>query len=317
MDDEYPQKVLSKIHQDTEHNLKFLAYAIALDSKETFVNYTKWLREVLHNLNFKDEAIIDNYYFIKDALTSFLRDDKLKTAYAYIDIAISQLKYPLVRTPNYITECNPLKEVASQYMTLVLNRNQKNAYDLLKDIRDNHSIKHVYSHILQPTLYEIGRQWQLRKLPLADVHYFSNTTDLFINQLYLLSFEKSKDAKNIITCCIGKETHDIGIKMIAYALSNKGYNNIHLGAYTPVEAVLEVLESQEIHAIIASATMLENVTYLSKLIENIKNQQLDLKVLVGGYAFNTNKNLWKTIQADGYSRDVFSALELLDDLIVS
>ena len=43
MDDGYPEKVLLKIRQDTEHNLRFLAYAIALDSQEAFVNYSKWL----------------------------------------------------------------------------------------------------------------------------------------------------------------------------------------------------------------------------------------------------------------------------------
>jgi methanogenic corrinoid protein MtbC1 len=43
----------------------------------------------------------------------------------------------------------------------------------------------------------------------------------------------------------------------------------------------------------------------------------NVKIMVGGRAFNGDKNLWKSIGADGYSSDAVQAINVANEFMIS
>lgn len=305
-------KILSKIKEDTNHHLKFLAHALLLKRPKAFINYTKWLREILIHLNFKEQSIVNSYEFIKDALTSFHSTDNLTLCYEYIDLAIEEMSSPLKDHDKEGLFINPLKEESKLYTQLLINDKKSEAFELLKYLLQDHSLESLYVNVLQESLYEIGNLWQERIISVAQEHAFVSFTEevmAYLTPMTLLN----RNASNIMTCSIGLETHDIGIRMISNLIRKANYNNIHLGANTPIQAILDVLDQEHVEVIVISATMLENVYDIKCLIERLKAKDANVKVLVGGHSFNQDPSLWQHIGADGYSKDAKEALKLINE----
>jgi len=63
-----------------------------------------------------------------------------------------------------------------------------------------------------------------------------------------------------------------------------------------------------------SCTMTFNVSKVRNLIQTIKSNGIPVPVIVGGFPFNLDKNLWKKIGGDGYSKDFEDALLISEKL---
>lgn len=303
-------EILNKIREDTNHHLKFLAHALLLKRPNAFINYTKWLREILIHLNFKEQSIINNYEYIKDALTSFHSLDNLSICYDYIDLAIKGMHSPSKDHDSKRLFINPLKEESRLYTELLMNNKKSEAFELLKYLLHDYSLESLYTNVLQESLYTVGDLWQQRIISVAQEHAFVAFTEEIMAYITPLTLS-NETVSTVMTCSVGLETHDIGIRMIANLIRKSNYNNIHLGANTPIQAILDILDQEHVEVIVISTTMLENVYDIKRLIEGLKAKNANVKVLVGGHAFNQDPSLWEHIGADGYSKDAISALDLI------
>ena len=65
-----------------------------------------------------------------------------------------------------------------------------------------------------------------------------------------------------------------------------------------------------------SVTMVYNLNQINKAIKIIRESKecSDLKIIVGGYAFKNNENLWKDIGADYFAVGVEEAVSIITNL---
>jgi len=78
-----------------------------------------------------------------------------------------------------------------------------------------------------------------------------------------------------------------------------------------------VIKKNEPYIVVISATFSKNIVYVKRLIENLKHEAIDIKVFVGGYAFNCYPDLALKIGADYYTKDSKEIISLGNEILKS
>ncbi|MCX7903394.1 MAG: cobalamin-dependent protein [Caloramator sp.] len=313
--EKYTKVQHEKCLNDIVYHLSYLAESIYLDNADLFIDYSLWAKILLQNIKIPTEHLIINFECIKEFLKDVFNQDEASTIIDYISSGINILKSPIQSTESYIKPDNPYFEIASKYLNLLLNAERAKASEyIMKLANSNINIKDIYILIFEPSLKEIGRLWQINKITVAQEHYFTASTQLIMSQLYNKIFTTEKIGLKFVGVCIDEELHEVGIRMVSDILEIDGWDTYYLGANVPKSDIVKFLLSQKPHAVGISSTMTYNLHKVADIIEEIKNHDelKDVKILVGGYAFNINKNLYQKIGADYYAENAVKTSEILN-----
>jgi signal transduction histidine kinase len=95
------------------------------------------------------------------------------------------------------------------------------------------------------------------------------------------------------------------------------WDTIYLGANVPGRAILETADEHRADLLVVSVTMPFHLPAVERLIALIRSSETgrELKVLVGGYPFNVDPELWRRVDADGSAADAREALRAADRLL--
>ncbi len=214
----------------------------------------------------------------------------------------------------------PHARLAREYLALLLDGDRRSASELILGVVSaGLSIREVYLQIFGPIQREIGHLWQSGRLTVAQEHFCTAATQSIMSQLYpqLLSMERRKG--KIVALSVSGELHEIGLRMVTDLLEMEGWSTYYLGTNTPSTAICEVVIDQEADLVAISATMTYHLHHVREAIEIIRRNSscADLPILVGGYPFNVDTNLWKRLGADGYASDVTDIGALANRLVGS
>jgi methanogenic corrinoid protein MtbC1 len=215
-------------------------------------------------------------------------------------------------------ESNPLKSIANNYLSFLIDGNKKGAHDIImKAFQDGTLIRDLYLNVFQVTQQESGRLWQMNKINVGQEHFITSATQLIMSQLYPYMFAHTVNEKKIIVSCITGELHEIGPRMVADLFEMDGWNSYYFGANTPQNSLIKAIEVHHPDVLAISVTMTYNLSAVSDLIETIRNnKETDyLKIIVGGYPFNLADKLWNNVGADGTADNAVGAIELASKLI--
>ena len=189
-----------------------------------------------------------------------------------------------------------------------MDGNRKKATDfILKLADDGMPLNKIYIDIFQNSQYEIGRLWEENKVSVAQEHYCTATTQMIMSMLYPRLFSTERIHKNVVATCVGSELHEIGIRMVADFFEMNGWNSYYIGANTPTNAILESIEMNKADILALSVTLTPHINRAKEIILEVKKVHPNVKVMVGGYPFIQDSELWKKIGADSVAS---SALDL-------
>jgi methanogenic corrinoid protein MtbC1 len=137
-----------------------------------------------------------------------------------------------------------------------------------------------------------------------------------MSQLYTHIFSTDRVGRRLVATSVGSELHEIGVRMVTDFFEMDGWDTYYLGANTPAESILQTLEQHHVNVLGISATMTYHVSAVANLINLVRSSTVGthIKILVGGYPFNIDPNLWQNIQADGYGRDAQEAIHVANRL---
>lgn len=187
---------------------------------------------------------------------------------------------------------------------------------ILDEVAAGVPIKDIYLQVFQPALYLIGRLWELNIISVAQEHLFTSRTQSVMAQLYPRIMSGSKSDKKLIATCVGSELHEIGIRMVADLFELAGWTTMFLGADTPEHSIADTVAVEKPHILAISTTMAVNLHKTESLIKTIKSQTVGrIGIMVGGYAFTSNPDIWKQVGADGFASDAEQALAVARALL--
>lgn len=175
---------------------------------------------------------------------------------------------------------------------LVLSRLQDGEIDILN----------LYTKVLAPSLNNMT--FADSKLSIWKEHIRSSIIRTIIENCYPYIIRernekyKIKTQKRVAVVCPSEEYHEIGARMIADFFTLLGYETIFVGSNTPKEEFLNAVKIIDLDYIAISVTNYYHLVTAQRTIEKIREIDSDIKIIVGGHAFNTNKQAWMEIGAD-------------------
>ncbi|MBM7557246.1 cobalamin B12-binding domain-containing protein [Halanaerobacter jeridensis] len=218
---------------------------------------------------------------------------------------------------SFLRQRKPYYDLAVDYLDVLLTADREEAYQLIKNaIEEGLGVKDIYLHVFEPVQKEIGRLWQLNEINVATEHYCTSVTQLIMARLYPYILNSEETGYKAVTTCVGNELHELGVRMIADLLEMEGWDTFHSGANTPKEDIIETVVEKEADVVCISVTMGNYLEEAVLLIEELRsNEKIETKIIVGGYPFNVQVDLWKEIGADAYAPDAEKAVKVIQNLI--
>lgn len=303
----YGDKGRQRCVEDMLYTLVYLEAAVSTGSMEIFRDYISWLRSIFicYDIDIDDlagtlETLQEIFIERGDVIQAEFLEDSLRLMDTMEDVPASKL-----------SEDNPFKVMADDYLRRLLSQDQSGATDLIFNAADaGIPIPNLYMNVLQPSLQEVGRLWQMNRITIPQEHYFTAATKTIMSQLYPYLMQRRLNGRRLIATCIDGELHEIGIRMVCDVFSMNGWDAVYLGASIPVKEIVTLVELEKPEVLALSVTIAPNLPKASALIGALRGNPRcdDTKIIVGGYPFNNCPGLWRRIGADACARDAAAAM---------
>jgi signal transduction histidine kinase len=217
-----------------------------------------------------------------------------------------------------ISDDEPLGEIARRYMELLLAGDRHSASRLVTDAAASGvDVREIYLHVFQRTQYEIGLLWQMGRVSVAQEHYCTASTQLIMGQLYPHIFSSQRRGLRLVAASVGRELHELGIRMVSDFFEMEGWDTYYLGANIPASSIVAAVEQRSPRLLALSATMSIHVDAVADVIRTVRSTAAGagMKVIVGGHPFNRAPGLWESVGADGHAVDASQAVLLAERLV--
>lgn len=303
--------------EDMAYHLRFIEAACESDSPEILSNYLMWLKDLLLRLGVPVKDLKQSVLCVNEVIKSDAPELDTNEYKKVIEVGLAALEHSKPIFYSYLSPNQPYVDLAKKYLDYLLVGKRYEACDLIiAEVDRGMPIKDVYLHVFQTVQYEVGYLWHQGHITVAQEHFCTAASQYIIARLYPMIFQNSAQGPKIVAACIGDELHEMGIRMVADFFEMSGYDTYYLGANTPMQGILQTVKTSRPIALALSITIAFHMGELISLIQAMRNDAdcHDTKIIVGGYAFNTNKGLWSRIGADAYARDAEGAIEIIDKL---
>ncbi|WP_303311122.1 B12-binding domain-containing protein [Hymenobacter sp. BT730] len=284
-----------------------LALAIQMDSAPLFDTHIEQLRRQ-DTSQARDQELTAQLVALKQVLSQRLPITAYILAAKYLNDAIGYLSesLPSVDIPKvtFPMADNPLGELASRYLEALMAADRQAAIQLIvAEARRSTDVRAIYEHVFVPVQWEVGERWHRRVINIAQEHFCTATTELAAAQLYQFRHALPRNGRMAVVTTVAGDLHGMGARIIADYLEMEGWKIYYLGVNTPTESLLHLLEELQPDLLAMAASMPQHVTVVRELVvAKEQNPQLSkIKVLVGGAAFSTDAELWKTTGADAFA----------------
>ena len=298
--------------RDAGTNLAYLLEAAAAGSPGLFADYARWLHSLLKGYGLPDDDLVIHFFCLGEVLREKLPGDLWAAVAPCLEAALADLKNAPAAPAPFIGEGDgPLAGLARLYLDALLKGDRRRARDLVIASADGGTdLRALYMDVFQRSQREIGRLWQMNKVSVAQEHYCTAATQLIMSELYPRLFRTDKTGKVLVAACVGGELHELGIRMVSDFLEMEGWDTYYLGANTPQSSVVQTLEDRRADVLAISATITYHVDKVASLVKAVRERPAlnRVRVMVGGYPFNVDPDLWRKVGADGSSLDASHAV---------
>ncbi|HZG53598.1 MAG TPA: cobalamin-dependent protein [Pyrinomonadaceae bacterium] len=303
--------------QDANYHLSYLAEAVAASSQALFSDYIGWAKVMLEARGIPAADLSRNLQIMSEVVRERLPAEMGLVVQEYFEVGLNRLPALPSDLPPLFEDAAPHGDLAKKFLRLLLNGERYLASRLILEAVDSGvPVRDIYLHVFQSSQREIGRLWQMNRVSVAQEHFCTAATQLIMAQLYPRIFRTEKNGRRIVVTSIGGELHEIGVRIIADFFEMEGWDTYYLGANCPTNAILQALTERNAHVLAVSATMTFHVRAVENLIAAVRASEdfKAIKIMVGGYPFNIEPELWQRVGADAYASDASDAVAMASSL---
>lgn len=303
--------------EDAGYNIASLADAIEMDSPAMFSSYVSWLSVLLGRIGLKMDDLVNHFEILKSILTSELPAEAATVISEYVNEGHKKVRASTECDQTLIKTTNPYHDLAQKYLTLLLKGKKREASSIIVEQAEKGvPVKDLYLSVFQPVQHEIGRLWQTNQISVGEEHYVTAVTQLTISLLYPYIFSTKKNGFRMISTTVSTELHELGIRMITDLFESEGWDTWFLGASTPGESLIRMMNEHRPDVIAVSVTLASHIKRMESLVSQIReNQTHNPKIIVGGQGFINVPEKWIKQHSDGYSGNAETAIMMVNELI--
>ncbi|MDR3781731.1 MAG: dihydropteroate synthase [Candidatus Nitrosotalea sp.] len=193
--------------------------------------------------------------------------------------------------------------------------------DSPKDVTHQAAILTLNEDLL-PAMKEVGDKFGSGELILPFVLKSAECMKASVAELekYLLKEAGTSKGKLVLGTVYG-DVHDIGKNLVKTIFENNGYTVYDLGKQVPLQKFLEKIEEVNADAIGLSALLVSTSKQMQYFVEHARKNNMNIPVLCGGAAINTNY-INRVAKEGGlytpgvfYCKTMFDGLKMMDKLV--
>jgi len=206
-------------------------------------------------------------------------------------------------------------------INLLIEKDGILSLDAPKEMTHEGAIKTLNEDLL-PAMKEVGDKFGAGELILPFVLKSAECMKAAVIELekYLLKEEGTSKGKLVLGTVYG-DVHDIGKNLVKTIFENNGYTVYDLGKQVPLQKFLEKIDEVKPNAIGLSALLVSTSKQMQFFVEHARKNNMNIPVLCGGAAINTN--YINRIAKEGgiyesgvfYCNTMFEGLKTMDKLV--
>ena len=309
------------MYDDVVYNISHLMTAVYFSDEKIFQNYALWVYDLLCNL-MKDfdrdrimQMMVDHYTITAEVLEAdakeMFSEKELEKAVDYLKIAIKVTKEAVTNIElSDSFEKGKYKKLRKEYLDALLKSQTTEAYRIIEDARTSGvSLVDIYEEVLSKVLYEVGELWHKSIITVDKEHYATSITQSIMSRFYDEIFNRPRKSKTLLSCAVGSELHEIGVRMLSDMFEYHGWDTIYLGAALPEAAILNAIKEHQPDLVALSVTMQPYLTECESVVLSIRKNFPAIKIAVGGQAFIPTERLWEKWPIDFYSKKAIDLIE--------
>jgi methanogenic corrinoid protein MtbC1 len=316
LEQEYDAYRKQKMFEDILHNLSFLEVSYNLEDDKLFHEYAIWLLELMIYLmpdlstNRIKEHMITHYTLLEEELKQQLKDPDYQRVKALLDDAKTTTLAYQTKEPTNIYEEDKYRIHKKNYLAYLMDGDSKAAIDYILELkRIGLPLEDIYVDILQAVMYQIGELWHENKITVDQEHYMTSITQVALSQFYDTIFSTKKTGQKLLSCSVGSELHEMGVRMVSDLFEYYGWDSTYLGAAIPENVLLTSIEKNKPDLLVLSVTMPQHLQTCQSLVESISKLENPPKIAVGGRAFSLTNEVWKKWPVDISTNNAKSLLK--------
>lgn len=308
---------LELMFDNHQNHIQFMTNIFKLNDYELLVRTVSWVYRTYKNHGFSYDYFQVELEAWIGAVNEHLKDQNatpirevyffmLENHREFVDMAQS-MDEPEIDIPD------KWKEPADKLLEALLHGDRKSAMKVAEEnVNSGDDVGSFFEYVIRPSMYRVGNKWQEDEISVAEEHLASSMISRVISKLYssFVTFEENK-GKAVVTS-VANEFHEIGSRIISDSLELDGWDVDHLGVDTPKSDLIDLLLKGKPFLLGLSLAIPFNMDEVVETIEMVKDRPelVDIKVLIGGKAFNDNPELWKETGADAWCKDSTEAVEV-------
>ena len=205
----------------------------------------------------------------------------------------------------------------------VVEKDGRRIIEAVKEITHDAAILTLNEDLL-PAMKEVGDKFGAGELILPFVLKSAECMKSAVNELekYLVKEEGISKGKLVLGTVYG-DVHDIGKNLVKTIFENNGYTVYDLGKQVPLQKFVEKIEEVKPNAVGLSALLVSTSKQMQYFVEFAKKNKLEIPILCGGAAINSNyinriaKQDYIYEYGVFYCKTMFDGLKTMDRIVSS
>ena len=219
---------------------------------------------------------------------------------------------------------NDVVTAIAEKISLTKSLVERNGFLVLqapKEVTHEGAIRTLNDELL-PAMKEVGDKFGAGELILPFVLKSAECMKAAVRELekYLLKQEGTSKGKLVLGTVYG-DVHDIGKNLVKTIFENNGYTVYDLGKQVPLEKFIDTINEVKPDAIGLSALLVSTSKQMQYFVEHARKNNMNLPILCGGAAINSNyiNRIAKDdeIYTPGvfYCKNMFEGLKTMEKLV--
>ncbi len=313
-----PEKRLFREY--TGFTVDFLYASVQLDDKKIFEDYVLWFYELLcpvmadmpkHRVR---ALLLSHFSVVENGAEQILPGQAEKTEKVY---RVREEGCSRRRSDREISGAVKVREIRKRAAAVLrcayAVRYKKCSRCGSGVLQTGIPVEDILVEILGETMRGVGELWHSHQISVDMEHYCTSTTQLASAQLYPVIFRQRRKKKKVLAACVGSELHEMGARMTADLFEYNGWDSIYLGAGADISYVLKQIQDHRPDLAAFSVTMPQYLVQCQEMVDRLKACYPDLKIAVGGNAFQSLSKIQGNWRIDVYARDARELVRWADD----
>ena len=295
--------------EDIGFHLDFLRPVLETNEIAPFIGYLTWLAHLLRSRGVPDRSVNRSL----DDLSAFFQA-RLGEQSGPIVAALAAGQVALTREipeSGLDHPCPDRWAEAEPYSAAALRGNRREALALLDQalLREK-SLPGVSVHVIQPAMYEVGRQWQRNNVSVAQEHLATAFSQSWMSRGMARVSPAPPNGLRALFGVLAGNHHVMGYRMVADAFELAGWTTHGMGSGAGVASVAEQIRSLHPHLVGFSGSLPQHLRGLRDTIRALRELfgKSCPKIVVGGLVFNQFPNLAGWVGADILAADAIAAI---------